>query len=716
MRLYQRFLLILLLVAVLPLAISSIRSFQDARLSESETRQFQLSLVDAHAQQVNQFFRSLNLELSFVVDFENRPNMPALDRQVILFNALTYHRDFDAITFLEKDGRTGGDAASERYQRLPPFNHARQPEFKEAARSRRLQIVPPFSAEGHTYVRLYYPLSFGPVIFVAVNIDQLLDRLRSVKFGASGTMWLFDDKGRIVLDPKNVSDDRKASVQKFVMDRVQSLAAPSNAISPTSEEGKAVTLSKGPLVGALISVPEVGWTLAFLEEESEAFQTSRRMKENALLWLLVGAIGMLLGAWVLTRDLARPLLALAQAAARVSENKLDVHIEPQGPIEMEQLLATFNTMTQRLQDIQDLHVDHLLAERTKLQAVVGRISDAIIITDFRGRLIFWNQQACDLLGGATPGEESLVESLVRSPAIMQEINKVITRRTQQAAFSGEQTVQGEKRYLAGAALWLRTDKGQDLGVMIAIKDVSMDKKIEQLREDFLHMITHDLRGPLTAMRAYTRMLLGQWAGKVDPEQEDLLQRSDQATTDLLEMVSNILDVKKYQHGDIVLDADPLPIAKLLEEVRQRQALNFKIRNLHFDIQAPPGDLGLVEADKDLLTRVINNLLGNAAKFTPEGGSVRLEVAPQGNGFLFAVQDTGRGIPAEKVGQLFQKYQQVSTTDRITGTGLGLSICKMIVEAHGGRIGVTSELGKGSRFEFWIPRQQPQLQRPPQFAA
>jgi signal transduction histidine kinase len=720
-RLYQRFVLILLLVAVLPLAIFGIRAFSDAHLSQEETSQFHQYLVTAHAEQVNQFFKSLNLNLSFVVDFERRTAMDYAIRQGILINALTYRRDFEAIVLATADGHELNRVTNDPSQMPDAMALSLQPGFQKALQSRRLQISAPRVDGKKVSFILFYPLSYGPVFCLKADLAALLERLSSVRVGSTGRMWLFDDHSNALLHPETMTPGSLQSVQKIIGTLTpaweEELQKQDERGTLTKERLEARPLQIGKWVGAMSPVPQMGWTVAFLQEEAEAFHTAGNMRQNAKIWVVVGLLGMLAGSWFMTRDLAKPILKLSHAAMQVAESRFDVQVEPEGPVEMEQLFATFNTMTKRLSEFQDMQVERMLVEKTKLEAVVAGISDGIVIADFRGRLIFSNTQAAQLMNGPEMlPDEAPVEALLRAPGIMQEVNKVITRRYEQASFTAEISSKPEKRYVKGAAVLLRTSQGKDLGVMVALQDVTLDKKIEQLREDFLHMITHDLRGPLTAIQGYTKLLLSDWMGKIAPEMGDILRRSEQATLDLLDMVSNILDVRKYEDGQITLEADPVPVSKLLDEIQERHALVFKMRELQLIFKNDVGS-AFVEVDKDLLKRVINNLLGNAAKFTPTGGTVSIHVQAEGNDhLLFQVRDTGRGIPADKIGLLFQKYNQVTTQDRIKGTGLGLSICKMIVEAHGGQIRAASEAGKGALFEFRIPKKQPILRHPTQVSA
>lgn len=225
--------------------------------------------------------------------------------------------------------------------------------------------------------------------------------------------------------------------------------------------------------------------------------------------------------------------------------------------------------------------------------------------------------------------------------------------------------------------------------------------LEKLRDDLTHMIVHDLRTPLTS-------IMGGLQTIIDTDFDLVLVRefvpmSLQSAETLLEMVNTLLDISKLEQGQMKLAREPVCLTDLarvaLDQVsglaRERnQALTSRL-----DSDCPP-----VSADRDLLRRVIVNLLGNAVKFTPDGGRIEVSSRCEGSDMVVCVSDNGPGIPAEYREKIFEKFGQVETrkTGRKHSTGLGLTFCRMVAEAHGGRIWVDSEEGKGSNFCLCIP--------------
>jgi signal transduction histidine kinase len=217
------------------------------------------------------------------------------------------------------------------------------------------------------------------------------------------------------------------------------------------------------------------------------------------------------------------------------------------------------------------------------------------------------------------------------------------------------------------------------------------------------MIVHDLRTPLTSLLGGLQTL--ERAGELNETQAELLNLSIQGGQTLLGMVNDLLDISKLEDGSLKLEYTDVCVPSLVEQALRQVAPLAAEKGLTLRRDLPAGPLSL-RADPEKLVRTLVNLLGNAIKFTPPGGEVCLRVdrsAPES--LRFQVSDTGEGIPVEAFERIFEKFGQVETrkAGRKMSTGLGLTFCKMVVEAHGGRIWVESKLGQGSTFSFTIPR-------------
>jgi signal transduction histidine kinase len=229
------------------------------------------------------------------------------------------------------------------------------------------------------------------------------------------------------------------------------------------------------------------------------------------------------------------------------------------------------------------------------------------------------------------------------------------------------------------------------------------RELEALREDLMHMIVHDLRTPLTSFIGGLETV--ELLGELNPEQKQCLQVSRQGGNTLLRMVNDLLDLARLEQGALPLKYEPLEAENVLDEAWKQVEHLASLKQVRLAKAVVP-ELPVLEADRDKLVRTLVNLLGNAVKFSPEGGTVSAAARLDGrtNAIRFSVTDTGEGIPAEAHDQIFEKFGQVKTRQSGQGSagGLGLVFCKMVVEAHHGRIWVESELGKGSTFSLVLP--------------
>jgi signal transduction histidine kinase len=230
------------------------------------------------------------------------------------------------------------------------------------------------------------------------------------------------------------------------------------------------------------------------------------------------------------------------------------------------------------------------------------------------------------------------------------------------------------------------------------------RESERMRDSLVHMIVHDLRSPLTAISAYLE-LFGQAAKeKLGAETQEDVANAFHATRSMIRMINGILDVSKMEAQMMKLDLRECDLVQVVGQSLDDLESLVGARRLAFERPAAPAG---VLADHEIVLRIVQNLLANALRFTPADGEVRVGVVAEAEHVRVFVADTGPGIPPDFRESIFDKFVQVdgSALPRNRSTGLGLAFCKMAVEAHGGRIGVDSELGKGSNFWFTLPRRE-----------
>ncbi len=280
-----------------------------------------------------------------------------------------------------------------------------------------------------------------------------------------------------------------------------------------------------------------------------------------------------------------------------------------------------------------------------------------------------------------------------------------------------QTTEAEingRQFKIGSSLVL-DEKNKIIGEIKTFYDVTEQKLLEKRKADFISLLTHDLKSPLTSILGYSDLFTQTAFAKLDTDEKDYISAIKANGARLLEMVEEYLDITKIEAGMLTLRPEDTDIAALMAEAVSGLDVQAMEKNIKIDLYAPEG-LPRISLDKEKIFRVITNLLSNAIKYTPKDGriDVRAEAAPGRSpetdrpktGFPasleITVEDNGYGISAKDLPHVFDRYWRSKSASGIRGTGLGLAVVKSLVDAHGGEVVVTSDPGKGSRFTVRIP--------------
>ncbi|HVF45388.1 MAG TPA: ATP-binding protein [Pyrinomonadaceae bacterium] len=229
------------------------------------------------------------------------------------------------------------------------------------------------------------------------------------------------------------------------------------------------------------------------------------------------------------------------------------------------------------------------------------------------------------------------------------------------------------------------------------------RELSAMKEEFLALTTHDLRSPLTVISGVINFFTSGRLGDMTPEQKNMVAMMERNTQNLIELVNDLLDASKLESGTMRLDPTTIELGGLVSDLREQMQPLAREKEISLEEDVPE-DLPPLRADRAKLRRILVNLVSNALKFTPKGGRVRLGASREGPLVRVSVEDTGVGIPREDLHDIFDKYAQARSraTRSEKGTGLGLYITRQLVELHGGKISVQSEVGLGSTFSFTIP--------------
>lgn len=372
-------------------------------------------------------------------------------------------------------------------------------------------------------------------------------------------------------------------------------------------------------------------------------------------------------------------------------------------------LANADKAAQRLRtELKDLEIRSQLSERERrhTEAILYSLRDAVIVIDGSDRLLMANRPASQLFGfnpeDARHGPIS--ETLGRTHAEFVELLRQSRRSRTEATKRELEFPQGDRPHTYETIVSCVQTDGKVSGVVAVLHDVTREKEVSQMKNDFVSHVSHELKTPLASIMAYSEMLADGEANDEETRKEFYSVIQSQAQR-LSRLIEDILNISRIESGLIKVHKEPASLTILIEE--QMQMIRSYAEDKNITVTAgKPIVYDQVEIDKDMICQVLVNLLSNAVKYTPAGGRVTVgtEVNEAAGRIRVAVTDTGVGIPEDEIGRVFDKFYRVAANNKqAKGTGLGLNLVKQIVEkVHGGRVFVTSQVGVGSTFGFELP--------------
>jgi signal transduction histidine kinase len=241
------------------------------------------------------------------------------------------------------------------------------------------------------------------------------------------------------------------------------------------------------------------------------------------------------------------------------------------------------------------------------------------------------------------------------------------------------------------------------GVVFMLQDVTRFKNLDQLKSEFITTVSHEFRTPLTSINMSIDILSQELLGPVNERQRDLVAAAKDDCERLRKLVKELLDLSRLESGKSRLKLEAVDIHSVIDEALKPLRLQFREKNVELRVSVDNA-VSALSGDQEQLSWVIANLVGNALRYTPQKGSVTVSASVVDDAVRIEVSDSGRGIPPEAVNAIFEKFVQIKESTESTpgSVGLGLAIAKEVIEAHGGKIWVQSEVGKGSHFFFTIP--------------
>jgi two-component system phosphate regulon sensor histidine kinase PhoR len=417
-------------------------------------------------------------------------------------------------------------------------------------------------------------------------------------------------------------------------------------------------------------------------------------------------------AYLWARRITLPLRQMAGFAKSVAQGELHRRLPVRTRDELGELAGALNAMAADL----DGTLRRLEAEGQRIRAIMESMAEGLLVIDARGHISLVNPAAEVLLGlkreaalGQTPLEA------VRSHEL-DDLFEAAAKR-EDAAGAEITLTYPRRRILAGTAVAVRDATGALQGTVVALRDVTQLKRLEEARMEFVVNVSHELRTPLTAIRGYAETLLDQ--GLEDrAEARKFLEIIHRHAERLGRLLNELLDLSNIELERTPLSIRSVPVAEVIRHAAAMLLPQAEQKAIRL-VNAVPDDLPPVLADRDRLVQILVNLIDNAVKYTPEGGTVTLHARPISDfgsqisdsairnpqsAIAIEVEDTGIGIPEKDLPRITERFYRVdkARSREMGGTGLGLAIVKHLVQAHGGTLVIESEVGRGTTVRFSLP--------------
>ncbi len=407
---------------------------------------------------------------------------------------------------------------------------------------------------------------------------------------------------------------------------------------------------------------------------------------------------------VMIRRILTPIAALARHAERIAEGDLSQHAVKPRSDEIGALADSFNEMAAKLAEVRKSEVRKMQRLERISEAALESLYDPVIVTDSHRRIFRLNKAAEELFGPVPQSPRKPVEEHIADRRIIRAIENAISDQKVSASEDESSQVKikvGEdhKTYRLRVAP-MKGDDGNLIGSVTVLEDITYLKVLDQMKNEFIGVASHELRTPVTSLILSAQLLREGAAGPLTEAQAKVLDVQQSDLERLEKLMRDLLDVTKLEAGMSPPRFESVTAAELIEYPVSTLRVQAEKKGVELSAELVDAET-ILKADRVQIGRVLTNLITNAIRHTPTGGRVEVRASRANNDVTFSVVDTGEGIPEEYRRRIFERFVQVPGATQ-GGAGLGLSIANGIVKAHGGEMSVESVMGKGSEFRFRLP--------------
>jgi PAS domain S-box-containing protein len=418
--------------------------------------------------------------------------------------------------------------------------------------------------------------------------------------------------------------------------------------------------------------------------------------------LVIAGLGL---AFFLANRIVRPLRELTVATVKIAGGDLSVKANVNSHDEIGVLATEYNRMADRIRQLRESDLGKLIIARQTTEAAIDSLYDPVIVTDGEGCVTKLNPAAEEIFGSESEITGKHVGEVARDARIAGAVAEALQS---QRPVAGEDMsavlplgVDGSQRAFRLRTTPMRghSNGGHLLGAVTILEDITHLREIDRLKSEFIATASHELRTPLTSVQMGVHLLLEGSLGELTDSQNEVLEACRQDCDRLDKLMRDLLDLSKIEAGERQPQLAAVRVKDLITSAVKELYPQVEAKGLELRVDVPV-DLPEVMVDRLQIDRVISNLVSNALRHT-EQGQIKISAEARNDHVVVSVSDTGSGIPTEYLPEIFHKFVQVPAAP-VGGAGLGLAISKSIVEAHGGRISVQSQVGRGTTFTFTLP--------------
>lgn len=451
------------------------------------------------------------------------------------------------------------------------------------------------------------------------------------------------------------------------------------------------------------SVGFADWVIATKMDRQEALNTINQLRNGLISIVIISSIAIVAIALYFARFFTNPILRIARTSQQIGQGDFAAHIDLNRSDEIGDLGASINAMGQNLKQL----VSSIETQRTQLEVILNSTAESILAIDKNGNILIANRAASELtsqpvdsligkniadtLRWKRAGSDVHIDYSVSEARIFPDIQYTDAAGNDHFVKVIVAPVSGDQEQTTAHAI-------------VTVHDETKSRELEDMKIDFVSMAAHELRTPLAAIKGYLELISYKQKGTpAEPATAGYIHQALKSSTELGGLINNLLDVTRIERGTLTLNMEKTDLAACIAGGVKDAGFVAKDKNITITYDGPVSNCFVV-GDHIALREVINNLLTNAIKYTEANGKVHVALDLEQNKYVVRVSDTGIGIPAKALPNLFTKFYRVhgGLDSGSTGTGLGLFISKSIIERHHGTITVNSEVGKGSTFTFTVP--------------